>query len=155
MKRNPVTRDEQKVIGVEARTSNAAEADPENGKIPALWQKFFEVQAKIPNKKNADTIIAAYTDYESDHTGEYSFIVSSEVGSLENVPEGMTGAVIPAARYLVFLAEGQMPVALIETWKHIWQYFSETSEYQRSYTTDFERHEKNNDSKVEVYIAIK
>jgi predicted transcriptional regulator YdeE len=67
----------------------------------------------------------------------------------------MVGATIPAARYVVFKAEGQMPAALIETWAHIWQYFSQKPPYQRAYTTDFELHDKAKASRVDVYIAIK
>lgn len=155
MKPNVITREEQKIIGIEARTSNVAEANPQTAKIPALWQKFFQVEEKIPNRKNTDTILATYTDYEGDHTGEYSLIVSSEVSSLERIPNDMVGAVIPSARYLVFTAEGQMPAALIETWAQIWQYFSDNLEYHRTYTTDFELHDKNDESKADVYIAIK
>jgi predicted transcriptional regulator YdeE len=150
-----VTADEKKIIGVETRTTNRAEADPKNAKIGALWQKFFQVQDKIPNKKRVETILGTYTKYESDHTGEYSLIVSSEVTSLNVVPDGMVGMTIPSARYMVFTAKGQMPAALIETWKSVWEYFSKNPEYKRAYTTDFEMHEKKDPTKVDIYIAIK
>jgi predicted transcriptional regulator YdeE len=146
---------EKKIIGVEARTTNRAEANPGSAKIGALWQKFFQVEKSIPNRKNTDTVLAAYTRYESDYNGEYSIIVSSEVSSLESVPDGMVGATVPAARYLVFKAEGQMPGALIETWSHIWRYFSEKPPYERTYTTDLELHDKAKASRVDVYIALK
>jgi predicted transcriptional regulator YdeE len=155
MKLNVVTKEEKKIIGVETRTSNSVEANPQTAKIPALWQKFFQVEEKIPNRKNADTMLGTYTNYESDHNGEYSLIVSSEVSSLDDIPNKMVGIAIPTARYLVFTAEGQMPAALIETWAQIWQYFSANPEYQRAYTTDFELHDKNNESRAEVYIAVK
>jgi predicted transcriptional regulator YdeE len=154
MKPSVILINEQKVIGIEARTSNFAEANPQTAKIPALWQKFFLIEKKISNRQNADIIIALYTNYESDYTGEYSIIVSAKVGGLEAVPNDLVGAVIPTARYLMFGAEGQMPFTLIETWERIWQYFSDNFEYQRTYTTDFELHNKSNESKVDVYIAI-
>ena len=59
MKPNVVIGNEQKINGITARTSNVAEANPQTAKIPVLWQKFFQVEEKIPNRKNADIIIAA------------------------------------------------------------------------------------------------
>ncbi|MDQ6653934.1 MAG: GyrI-like domain-containing protein [Acidobacteriota bacterium] len=150
-----VSRDEMKIIGVEARTINRAEADPLTAKIPALWGRFFQFEDRIPNKTNNDAILGTYTDYESDHNGEYSLIVSSQVSDLNDVPDGMVGATIPSGKYLVFTAEGQMPAALIGTWADIWQHFSDNTEHERAYTTDFELHERNNQSRVDVYIAIK
>jgi predicted transcriptional regulator YdeE len=150
-----VTRDEMKIIGVEARTINRAEADPLTAKIPALWGRFFQFEDRIPNKTNNDAILGTYTDYESDHNGEYSLIVSSQVSDLNDVPDGMVGATIPSGKYLVFTAEGQMPAELIGTWAEIWQHFSDNTEYERIYTTDFELHDRNNQSKVDVYIAFK
>ena len=52
------------VVGIEARTSNAAEAGAE-GLIPSQWGKFMHnnLMEKIPHKTDGG-IIAAYTDYE-------------------------------------------------------------------------------------------
>ena len=154
MEPNIVTQDEKKIIGVEARTSNREESNLQTGKIPALWQKFFQIEAIIPNRKTTNTILGTYTSYESDYKGEYSLIVSSEVSSLDEVPEEMVGATIPSARYLVFTAEGEVPAALIRAWEYIWKYFSDNPPYERAYTTDFELHDKRNQSKVDLYIAI-
>ncbi len=144
-----------KIIGIEARTSNAAEANPQIAQIPALWQKFFQVAENIPHRKNPDIVFGIYTHYQSDHRGSYSLIVSSEVNHLDEIPEGMIGVLLPAAKYLLFRAEGQMPAALIETWAQIWHYFSENTTYERAYTADYERHDGRNQSKIELYIAVK
>ena len=154
-KPNLITIDGKNIVGIEARTTNRAEMVPQTAKIPALWARFFQVEGAIPNRTDPGVALGTYTRYESDYQGEYSLIVGAEVGGPGDVPAGMAGLAIPPARYLVFTAEGEMPGALIKTWKEIWQYFSNTSEYQRAYTTDFERHDKNAESRVEVYIAIK
>jgi predicted transcriptional regulator YdeE len=152
---NPVTIRGKDIVGIEVRTTNSAEAVSETAKIPALWARFFQVEEAIPNRIDPGVILAAYTRYESDHHGAYSLIVGAEVGAPASVPAGMTGLAIPPARYLVFTAKGEMPGALIRTWMKIWQYFSVTTEYQRAYTTDFERHDKNAKATVAVYVAIK
>jgi predicted transcriptional regulator YdeE len=151
----PVTIEGKNIVGVEARTTNRAEMVSETAKIPALWARFFQVEGAIPNRTDPGIVLGTYTRYESDYQGEYSLIVGAEVGGPVDVPAGMAGLAIPPARYLVFTADGEMPGALIKTWTEIWQYFADTSEYQRAYTTDFERHDKNEKASVDVYIAIK
>ncbi|GAC1662966.1 MAG: GyrI-like domain-containing protein [Ktedonobacteraceae bacterium] len=150
-----VTQDEKQIAGVTARTSNTAEANPETAKIPALWQRFFQIADRIPHRVNPNIIFGAYTGYENDYHGQYSLIVSAEADGSNAMPEGVVEATLPAGKYMLFVAEGQMPQALIETWGKIWKYFSEEGEHARAYTTDYERHDMNSQSKVEVYIAIK
>jgi predicted transcriptional regulator YdeE len=151
---------EAKVIGVELRTSNAREANPATAQIPGLWRRFLEenLMVKIPSRKEAGVILGVYTNYESDHTGMYSLVLSAEVASLGSVPQGLVGLTIPAARYLVFPARGPIPDAIVHTWQKVWSYFSSSSEYQRAYTVDFERHEWNADAQkpeVDIHIAVK
>jgi predicted transcriptional regulator YdeE len=143
------------VIGLEIRTSNAAEANPQTARIPSVWGTFFQREQEIPNRVHPDIIIGAYANYASDHRGDYSLIVGSEVAAVDRIADGMTAIAIPAGRFLVFTAEGEMPLALIEKWADIWRYFPEHPELQRAYTTDFELHDKNTGHKVDVYIAIR
>jgi len=151
---------ETKSVGVELRTSNAREANPVTAQIPGLWRRFMEENLieKIPNRKEAGVILGVYTNYESDHSGMYSLVLSTEVTSLDSVPEGLVGLTIPAARYLVFPARGPMPDATIETWQKIWSYFTPSSKIQRAYTVDFERHQwdaETQQPEVDIHIAVK
>jgi predicted transcriptional regulator YdeE len=155
LKETPVALDGLTVVGVTVRTTNRAEADPGTAKIPALWQRFFVAQEAIPHRREADVIIGVYTGYESDHTGEYSLIVGSEVSAATDVPDDLVSVAVSPGRYLVFTAEGEMPGALIRTWMEIWEYFSATSKYQRAYTADFERHDRRRPSAVAVYVALR
>jgi len=151
---------EMKVIGIELRTSNAREANPATAQIGGLWRKFLEeiLIEKIPNRKDEGVILGVYKNYESDHTGLYSLVLSAEVTRLDFVPEGMVGLTIPAGQYLVFPARGPIPDAVIETWQRIWSYFPSSSGFQRAYTFDFERHQWNAETQqaeVDIYIAVK
>jgi len=154
------TLSEIKVIGVELRTSNAREANPATAQIGGLWRRFLEENLieKIPHRKEAGVILGVYTNYESDHTGMYSLVLSTEVTDLDSVPEGMVGLTIPAGQYLVFPARGPIPDAVIEAWQKIWSYFPSSSGSQRAYTSDFERHQWNAETQqpdVDIYIAVK
>jgi predicted transcriptional regulator YdeE len=151
-----ITKPGFKIIGIEVRTSNPDEMSGK-GKIAELWQKFYseDVSPKIPGKRG-DAILAAYTDYESDVNGAYSLIVGSEVDSLANIPAGLVGREIPAAKYAVFTsARGAIPGIIIDVWKRIWDYKGAA----RAYQTDFEvygsENRDPNHSQVEVYVSVR
>ena len=137
-------------IGLELRTNN----EECSLAMPAHKEKFVKenILAKIPNKIN-DIIFALYTDYEGDYTKPYSWILGCEVSSLDEVPEGLVGKMIPESNYAVFTTQGEFPQGLIAAWQAVWN-----SNLDRSYTSDFELYPSNFDPQknpeVKVYIAI-
>jgi predicted transcriptional regulator YdeE len=156
MKHKVVTRNEKKVIGIEIRTSNQLETHLSTAKIPKAWQEFFDCKmlANIPNKSYENTVLGVYTNYESDQNGRYSLVIGCEVTSLDLIPDGMTGICVAPVKYLEFNVEGNMPDVVIETWQYIWNYFSKSTEYQRTFTTDFEVYDLNHPKKVDIFIAV-
>lgn len=137
-------------IGLELRTNNEECALS----MPAHKDKFFNenVSAKIPNKVDGN-ILALYTDYEGDYTKPYSWVLGCEVSSLDEIPSGLVGKVIPESQYAVFTTRGEFPQGLIAAWQAVWK-----SNLPRSYTSDFELyrfdfHPKKN-PEVKVYIAV-
>ena len=137
-------------IGLELRTNNRECS----AAMPAHKGKFFgeNTPAKIPNRIGGD-ILALYTDYEGDYTGDYSWVLGCEVSSLDEVPKGLIGKVIPASKYAVFSTKGAFPQGLIATWQEIW-----SSNLSRSYTSDFEAYRSDFDPQmnpeVKIYIAL-
>jgi len=152
-----ITKEKFAVVGIQTDTSYQNEIDPATGKIGPLWQKFFaeSIGQNIPNRKDQDTIYGVYTNYKSDYRGLYSLTIGAEVNLLDEIPPGMLIVEIPAASYLVFTAEGEMPQAIISAWNEIWMYFSTHTSQQRAYTTDFEVYDANHPQRVEIYIAVK
>lgn len=146
---------EFKVVGIEVRTSNAAEMNATSAKIPGLWGRFHQekIPATITRAKTDARVVGVYTKYASDHNGPYSLLAGVEVSTLDAIPQGMTGIAIPAGTYLVFAAHGSMPQALIETWGTIWTYFTPEQKYQRAYTYDFELYRA--PDRVDIHIAVK
>jgi predicted transcriptional regulator YdeE len=51
--------------------------------------------------------------YEGDYTKPYSWILGCEVSSLDEIPEGLVGKVIPESKYAVFTTQGEFPQGLI------------------------------------------
>lgn len=137
-------------IGLELRTNNAECSTT----MPAHKDRFFKENtlAKIPNKLN-DNFVALYTDYEGDYTKPYSWILGCEVSSLDQIPPGLVGKVIPESKYAVFTTQGAFPQGLISAWQTIWK-----SNLTRSYTSDFELYRSEfhpqKNPEVKIYIAI-
>ena len=142
-----------KIIGIEIETTN------ENGKsaedLGKLWKQFYSenVPSKIPNKIS-DEIYSIYTDYESDYKGKYKTIIGQRVSSLDKVPNELIGREFNGGKYQKFVAKGQMPNAVIESWQEIW---AKDKELNRKYTADFEVYgemaQNGEKSEVEIFIA--
>jgi len=138
----PVKVEEQKafsVIGLAVRTNNKAEATGQ-GEIPKLWQRFLQegTADKIPNRADQNLIVVN-TDYESDHTGEYTYLIGSRVTSTDDVPAGLTLKEIPAGSYAVLESEkGPAPVVLPKIWQQIWAMPAKDLGGQRAFQADYE-----------------
>jgi predicted transcriptional regulator YdeE len=59
-----VRRDELRIVGVEAWTSNRREAEEDTAAIPALWRRFLGegLERRIPDRTATGRICAVYTD---------------------------------------------------------------------------------------------
>jgi predicted transcriptional regulator YdeE len=144
-----------KIIGISVRTTNQNNQSAQD--IGKLWGQFHSDQLfdKIPNKFNND-IYSIYTDYKSNFTEEYTTIIGLRVNSLDTIPEGLIGREFPADNFVKFIAKGQMPKAIIDTWANIWE---RDIELNRKYSYDFELYgdkcQNGENSEVEIYIATK
>ena len=140
-----------KIVGISIRTNNQKAAND----LGKLWSKFIgeNTTKKIKNRVSED-IYSIYTDYESDHNGNYTNIIGYQVSSLENVADGLVSKEIPTSDYQKFIAKGKFPTCVRETWGKIWN-----SEIERSYVADFEVYGEKSlnmtDSEVEIFISVK
>src|SRR4026209_437221 len=97
------------VVGIDITTSNAAERDPAKARIPALWGRFYGegILSKIPGKKSPVLPVGVYTDYESDHDGQYRLLAGAVVEDIEFPADGFTRATLTAGRDLPVLGGGR------------------------------------------------
>lgn len=144
------------VMGIEARTNNAAEMGP-NGIILKQWEKFMteNLMAQIPNKAD-QSIIAGYTEYQSDFKGDYTFFLGMRVNSVGELPQGMVVKHVQPGKYKVLTSkQGQRGEVVVEVWKNIWSNY----EPLRTYRFDFElydvRSQNPNKSIVDIYLGVK
>jgi len=127
------------VVGLTVRTNNAAEAGGQ-GKIGQLWQAAVQnaTLEQIPNIVG-DGYVVVYSNYASDHTGDYDYTLGYRVSSVGKVPEGMVVRTIRAGKYAVFTSEAGPPQQIIpDLWKHINSLTPEQQGGERAYQTDFE-----------------
>jgi predicted transcriptional regulator YdeE len=146
-----------KLVGIETRTSNSLEMDPETARIPGLWGRFFHegVRAQLPCGDSSGGITAVYTAYEGDHTAPYSLVLGCALKDPgASIPPGMTIVDVPEQDYLVFSGRGAMPDAVIQTWRKIWGYFQGETSFERAYISDFEEYRAGG-SEVEIFIGVR
>ena len=129
------------IIGISARTNNAKEMAGD-GAIPQLWKRlyspsdtFFDrIPAKIDN-----SVYAAYTDYASDATGDYTFVLGARVKPGTRPLEGMVAIQVPPGRYLQFTTgQGSLPEVVPKLWREIYAYFGQHGVPQRALKADYE-----------------
>lgn len=161
MQKAVTTRNEIKLVGIQVRTNNQTEINPHTGKILPCLQKYFHqnVAAQIPNRKTSGTTFCCYTDYESDHTGDYTYFVGEEVSTFTGVPHGLETLVIPAQTYVKFTnGPAAMPEVVRQPWLKIWQMSPKELGGERTYLTDFEIYdERASDHQniiLDIYIGI-
>jgi predicted transcriptional regulator YdeE len=147
------------VIGIAVRTDNRREATPE-GLIPKQWQRFFadNLQAKISGRQS-DAIYALYTQYQSDKSGDYTYILGKQVRDGSPVPPGMVSWTVPGGDYKVFTtARGNVTKVVPSTWRRIWDE-EDHAILHRAYRTDFEVYDERardpQNSVVDIYIGVK
>ncbi|MEI8321238.1 MAG: GyrI-like domain-containing protein [Alphaproteobacteria bacterium] len=141
MKKILIHKPAMKIVGISARTNNAAEMNPATAKIGATVQEYFHrgLPEKIQNRASPGTTYCIYTDYENDFQGDYTYFIGEEVCSFNEMPKGLNSLTIPAQNYAQFTAgPGLMPGVCIEAWQKIWQMAPEDLSGPRSYQADFE-----------------
>lgn len=138
------------LIGVSVRTNNMEAMLT----IPLLWRRFYTENAKEKIKNRTDNnILAVYTDYEGDYTKPYTVMIGCAVDSLDAIPEGLVGKLIPAQNYAAFTCSGEFPKSLQEMWGKIWQ-----TPLNRAYGADIEIYDERfytKQQEVEILISLK
>jgi len=153
---------EMALVGVTVRTSNQQEFDKANAKIPPCVMRYFHQALfnKIPHRKRPGTTICAYTDYESDHTGQYTYFIGEEVTGLEHpLPDGFQTLVIPGQQYMKLTTNpGPMPDVCVTAWQGIWKMSPKELGGKRRYATDFELYDErasdHHNVVLDIYIGI-
>lgn len=143
-----VNLEEKTVVGISARTNNAA---PDMGTvIGGLWNRFYGegIYESIPEKRN-EKALGIYTDYTQEEKGDYTIAVGCETEDLKRLPAGTEKRKLPAGRYAKFVVKGDMHKAVAEFWQQLW-----SMELPRSFLADFEEYQNGDPQNAEIHIYI-
>lgn len=162
MQRTSLTLPEIKLVGICVRTSYDLELDKMKGHIFPCIQQYFHgaLFEKIPNRKKPGTTFCAYTDYDTDYKGAYTYFIGEEISSLDApLPEGFKELVIPKQQYVKFTTPpAPMPDVIVNAWKEIWEMSPKELGGKRRYDTDFEIYDEraadHQNIVLDVYIGI-
>jgi predicted transcriptional regulator YdeE len=143
-------------MGIFSKTTNNAEMKGE-GVIPGMWENFYKnrILELIPNKKDS-SILALYSNYESDETGIYTFALGTAVTKSQEIPLGLEKMEVPKGNYVIFTTrKGPMQEVVVEAWQKIWEW---SKNHERAFTFDFELYDERAadpmNSQVDIYISI-
>ncbi len=151
------------VVGITARTSNAAEANPQTRIIGKQWQRFFQegVLQQIPNKLD-DNIYSVYSDYAGERNGEYSFTIGARVTEpAQQLPPGLVLKTVPAGDYAVITTEkGPVANVVIAAWKRVWNLEDQKQlGGTRAYKSDYEFYDRRamdpQNAQADINISLK
>ncbi len=140
------------IVGITVRTTNEAEADVDQAKIPSLWGRYFADGIGAQNNRVSAEAYGVYWDYESDASGAYNVTAGARVPETYHAEEGQSVLRVRPGMYLAFHAAGTPQEVVPVLWRQVWEYFSRPGRHKRSYTTDFERYE--GPAAVTIFIAV-
>lgn len=147
------------VIGLAVKTNNQLEAT-KDGEIVRLHEVFIKdhMSDQIDDKVD-NHLMAVYTEYESDESGNYTYCLGHQVKDPEDMPKGCEIHDIPGGRYLKYPTErGLLHDVLPQAWQDIWRKTQEGAlGVRRAFNVDFEFHNYDDsllESQVDIYLSI-
>ncbi len=162
MKKIILNLDEIMLAGIKIRTGYQEELSWETGRIFPCVREYFHSKLfdKILHRKKPGTTFCVYTEYESDHRGQYTYFIGEEVVSDDPQADDITTLIIPSQNYAKFTTmPAPMPAVVADAWQMIWQMSPQSLGGQRHYHTDFEIYdERANDHQnivLDLYIGLK
>ncbi|MES2504275.1 MAG: GyrI-like domain-containing protein [Myxococcota bacterium] len=104
-------------------------------------------------------LVDSCINYQSDHTGNYTYFAGEDVSEIAELPEGFVSHRIPAQHYAKFMTEpGPLPGVVIQAWMSIWNMTDDELGGKRTYETDFElydiRAQDPANAVVDIYIGL-
>lgn len=162
MKKSTAQLDEKKLVGLTIRTNNRSEINPIEGKIFPCIQKYFHqgIADKIPHRTHPGVTYCVYTEYESDHTGDYTYFIGEEVSKHSDIPSDLKALMIPAQKYVKFTnGPDCMPDVVRKPWLEIWKMTPKELGGHRNYLADFEIYDEratdHQNIVLDIFIGVK
>jgi AraC family transcriptional regulator len=157
--------DEIRVIGLGSPFISILSSDQNNFTvIPALWDTLFKRIKEIPGRREEFWLGLCRSlpeGMERTHDDQFYYIAGVPVESIDEVPEGMVSAVIPARTYALFTHHGRLN-RLEETMNYIYGSWLPNTDRERAdgsipdlewYDTRFDH--ASDASEMDIYIPLR
>ncbi|HSW86195.1 MAG TPA: effector binding domain-containing protein [Rhabdochlamydiaceae bacterium] len=162
MQQTSIAKPEIKLVGICVQTSYQQESDKMKGNIFPCVQRYFHqaLFEKIPHRTKPGTTFCAYTDYENDYKGAYTYFIGEEVSSFDtSLPEGFEKLIIPEQQYAKFTTNpAPMPDVIVNAWQTILEMPPTKLGGKRRYQTDFEIYDEraadHQNIVLDLYVGI-
>lgn len=147
------------VAGYSTRTNNNIESTAAS-RIAQLWHSFMrDNPAALLSEKLGDEIYAVYSQYATDHNGDYTLTLGYKVPSEITTPAGLVTAKVPAGRYVILSSEvGPAASVVPSLWQKIWSMTPSELGGVRSYQSDFELYDSRSanpqQAQVDIYLGL-
>lgn len=106
--------------------------------VMELWQEIAALQ--LPGD-----IYAVYSNYSSNHSGNYDLLIGTETAEL---PDSIA---LENCQYMEIPVEGNSIDNVGKAWQKIWS--NSDIEAKRAYQTDYEKYSQ--DGSIKIYLSIK
>lgn len=153
---------EIRLMGIQVKTHYQNELNPLTSKIAQTVQRYWQegIANQLVGRINPGRTFAVYTDYSTDHTGEYTYFLGEEVVGDRNVPDGLFTLMLSAGKYTRFTTQpAPLPHVIIDGWYNIWQMTAEEMGGERKFGADFEIYDERAQNPlaavVDIYIGLK
>jgi predicted transcriptional regulator YdeE len=132
--------------------------------VARLGKQFeaYKQEHEIPETVKPWAFAAVSKDYD-ETTGSFSYIMGDVVASLEQLPEGLMGFVIPAGTYAVFPVRPKnrfgWGMAIGNVKRYAYTVWLPASGYEQAGTIDdFEYHDERSEGRnpeIDLYVAVR
>lgn len=106
--------------------------------VMELWQEIAALQL-------SGDIYAVYSNYSSNHSGDYDLLIGTESADL---PDSIA---LENCQYMEIPVEGNSIDNVGKAWQKIWS--NSDIEAKRTYQTDYEKYSQ--DGSIRIYLSIK
>lgn len=152
------------IAGFSVRTNNISESSKETASIGNLVDSYFKNQLynRLSGRISQGVTYIVYTEYESDHSGDYTCVIGEEVAEdTINSDDFDILITIPSQTYSKLTTkEGPLPSIVINAWMEIWKMRPIDLHGKRSFIADFERYDHRASADpakavVDIFVGIK
>ncbi|MER2565210.1 MAG: effector binding domain-containing protein [Myxococcaceae bacterium] len=129
--------------------------------LAQAWHHLMTHPLSISPPEADPHLYAAYTQYDSDFRGPYTFVLGVRAAPSTRIA-GLELVSVPRGPFESFTAEGVPQQTLWKTWSEVWQRWPAGAEGRR-YAVDFERYTpaalaalaKHQPTRVDVFVGLK